>query len=90
MFSSLSAIPLTKERSTFKVVAGGVETNEQMDRLRELGCEYGQGYLFSKPVAAETARVLLINALHWQPRILSIKEAHSLGVLKLPDVTYSM
>ncbi|MCU1676332.1 MAG: hypothetical protein JWM93_1090 [Frankiales bacterium] len=32
------------------IVAEGVETPEQMHRLRWLGCEYAQGYLWSKPV----------------------------------------
>jgi EAL domain-containing protein (putative c-di-GMP-specific phosphodiesterase class I) len=30
------------------VVAEGVETQTQLDILRSLGCEYGQGYLFSR------------------------------------------
>lgn len=42
-----------------KVVAGGVESNEQYTRLRALGCEYVQGYLFSKPVPATAAGLLL-------------------------------
>lgn len=33
------------------IVAEGVETAEQRDILREMGCEYLQGYFFSKPVA---------------------------------------
>jgi diguanylate cyclase (GGDEF)-like protein len=41
------------------VVAEGIETQSQADRLRDLGCDYGQGYLFSRPVpAARTANVL--------------------------------
>jgi diguanylate cyclase (GGDEF)-like protein len=35
------------------VIAEGVETREQWDRLRELGCEELQGYLFSRPVPTE-------------------------------------
>jgi diguanylate cyclase (GGDEF)-like protein/PAS domain S-box-containing protein len=38
------------------VVAEGVETVEQRDILRSLGCRYGQGYLFSKPLDHERAR----------------------------------
>ncbi|WP_320008558.1 EAL domain-containing protein [Maridesulfovibrio sp.] len=33
------------------VVAEGVENIEQQNALRDLGCEFGQGYLFSKPVS---------------------------------------
>jgi diguanylate cyclase (GGDEF)-like protein/PAS domain S-box-containing protein len=35
------------------VVAEGIETPEQADRLLALGCEYGQGYLFSRPIIPE-------------------------------------
>jgi len=37
------------------VVAEGVETEEQLCSLRQLGCDYIQGFLFSKPVDAEAA-----------------------------------
>ncbi|WPC68042.1 EAL domain-containing protein [Rhodoferax ferrireducens] len=35
-----------------KVIAEGVETAQQRDLLAAAGCDYGQGYLFSKPVSA--------------------------------------
>ena len=35
----------------YKVVAEGVETPEQLEFLRNCNCDYGQGYLFSKPLA---------------------------------------
>jgi diguanylate cyclase (GGDEF)-like protein/PAS domain S-box-containing protein len=38
-----------------EVVAEGVETEEQQYILRQLGCDFMQGYLFSKPVDAEAA-----------------------------------
>ncbi|MGK7919025.1 MAG: EAL domain-containing protein [Trichodesmium sp.] len=41
------------------VVAEGIETEEQLAKLKSLGCEYGQGYFFSKPVDVETATALL-------------------------------
>lgn len=44
------------------VIAEGVETREQLEELRSLGCEYGQGYFFSKPVPCEVAETLLRQA----------------------------
>ena len=49
-------------------VAEGVETPAQLDQLRALGCSYGQGYLFSKPLAAD-AFVELLSI--WEPRRFS-------------------
>jgi EAL domain-containing protein (putative c-di-GMP-specific phosphodiesterase class I) len=40
-------------------IAEGIETPEQLDVVRRLGCELGQGYLFSRPVAAEAICELL-------------------------------
>lgn len=37
-------------RLDLKVIAEGVETQAQNEILRSLGCEYGQGYFFSKPL----------------------------------------
>ncbi len=47
------------------IVAEGVETAEQLAQLRLLGCEYGQGYFFSKPLPAESAETLLKNEPQW-------------------------
>jgi len=41
------------------VVAEGIETDEQLAQLKDLGCEYGQGFLFSKPVNVTEATALL-------------------------------
>jgi len=42
-----------------RVVAEGVETKEQRDLLLKAGCDFGQGYLFSKPVPVEEFEALL-------------------------------
>lgn len=47
------------------VIAEGVETGEQLALLRSLGCEYGQGYFFSKPVETEAAGKLIADARTW-------------------------
>ncbi len=42
------------------VVVEGIETGKQLQRVREIGCRRGQGYYFSRPVAAETIEFLLM------------------------------
>ena len=42
-----------------KVVAEGVETEEQLAHLRDLQCAYGQGFLFSCPITAEATEDLM-------------------------------
>jgi diguanylate cyclase (GGDEF)-like protein len=41
------------------VTAEGVETEDQLRRLQELACEYGQGYLFHRPLTAVDARAMM-------------------------------
>jgi EAL domain-containing protein (putative c-di-GMP-specific phosphodiesterase class I) len=42
-------------------VAEGVETREQLDALRRLGCDQSQGYLHSKPVPASDLEQMLAS-----------------------------
>jgi Amt family ammonium transporter len=48
-----------------EVVAEGVETAEQLARLRALGCEWGQGYFFARPLDSELALELLRRNQRW-------------------------
>ena len=41
------------------VVAEGVETADQLSQLEAIGCEYAQGFYFSKPVSAIDAGSLI-------------------------------
>lgn len=45
-----------------RVIAEGIETVRQFDRLRELGCELGQGYYFSQPLEAKAAEQFMLAA----------------------------
>jgi diguanylate cyclase (GGDEF)-like protein len=47
------------------VVAEGVETAEQAERLRQMACPHGQGFWFSRPVAAAAAESLLAAGSEW-------------------------
>ena len=47
------------------VIAEGIETAEQLIRLRGLSCNYGQGYFFSKPLPKEAAEELVAANINW-------------------------
>jgi diguanylate cyclase (GGDEF)-like protein len=49
-----------------RVVAEGIESIHQFHQLRILGCEYGQGYLFSKPLPVADIERLLADNNRWQ------------------------
>lgn len=49
-----------------EVVAEGVETLSQLMQLRKLKCQYGQGYLFSRPVDADSVSAWISRQPHWQ------------------------
>ena len=44
-------------------VAEGVETKAQVERLREVGCDYAQGYFFSRPLPVEKFEALMKQEL---------------------------
>jgi PAS domain S-box-containing protein len=45
-----------------RVVAEGVETRPQADQLQQLGCDLAQGYLYSRPLAADAVPQLLAQS----------------------------
>ncbi|EKU99914.1 PAS domain S-box/diguanylate cyclase (GGDEF) domain-containing protein [Leptolyngbya sp. PCC 7375] len=51
-FRITSAIVNLAKALGFNTIAEGVEAHEQLTELHELGCDAGQGYLFSKPLPA--------------------------------------
>ena len=48
----------------FEVIAEGIETKEQFEIVKDLGCDAAQGYLFSKPVEANVISQLLGHNQH--------------------------
>ncbi|MBE9032885.1 EAL domain-containing protein [filamentous cyanobacterium LEGE 11480] len=47
------------------IVAEGIEQDSQVQMLKALNCEYGQGYLFAKPLSSEAATDLLNQHPQW-------------------------
>ena len=56
-------IILLAHKMNLRVIAEGIETARQMERLIELGCEYGQGYFFSQPMEAKAALIFMRQQL---------------------------
>jgi EAL domain-containing protein (putative c-di-GMP-specific phosphodiesterase class I) len=50
------------------VTAEGIETTRQLQALRELGCDLGQGYYFARPQPGEIVRALVHHRFRWSLR----------------------
>jgi diguanylate cyclase (GGDEF)-like protein/PAS domain S-box-containing protein len=61
----LSAVATLAHTLDEQVIAEGVETEGQLVRLREIGCDFAQGYYFAKPLPIEAAGALLAEHPRW-------------------------
>lgn len=59
------AIALLARNLGMNVVAEGVETAEQLQALRDMACDYAQGYFFAKPLPADQATQLIAREPKW-------------------------
>jgi len=69
----VQAIISLTERLNVKVIAEGVETYEQLNQLRQLGCQLGQGYLLSVPMDNESVDELLKTVMQGTGNLPSIE-----------------
>ncbi|HEV8137827.1 MAG TPA: bifunctional diguanylate cyclase/phosphodiesterase [Pyrinomonadaceae bacterium] len=70
-----------------QVIAEGVETEDQLGQLKLLKCQYAQGYLFSRPLAATDADIFIRGARERQQNNSS---SVGLDVTELTNVTFAM
>jgi diguanylate cyclase (GGDEF)-like protein len=66
----VAAITQLGQTLHLEVVAEGLETGEQVDALRTLGCPLGQGYHFARPLVAGDAVKLLLTGQKPDPTML--------------------
>lgn len=62
----ISTIILLADKLEMHVVAEAIETLEQLEALRRLGCEFGQGYLLSRPIDVSAATSIVEQFDTWK------------------------
>jgi len=71
-----------------EVIAEGIETESQNLQLKSLGCDYGQGYLFSRPIDDAAVPMLLRQAAQYDTDTSIV--ASSSAEVPLLDAVYEM
>lgn len=61
----IETIAILAKKLGMEVTAEGIETAQQLQKLRELKCEYGQGYFFSKPLESKAIEALIMADSVW-------------------------
>ncbi|MGB3693325.1 MAG: EAL domain-containing protein [Spirulinaceae cyanobacterium] len=61
----VEAIATLAQKLKMQVIAEGIETEQQLAHLRSLGCDFGQGWFFSKPLSQESAEEMLLSSPKW-------------------------
>jgi diguanylate cyclase (GGDEF)-like protein len=70
----VQAVITVAKSLTLRVGAEGIETPQQAEQLRAMGCDYGQGYFFARPLAAEHVPALFGNP-RWGGRASTLRRA---------------
>lgn len=71
-------ILMLAENLHLEAVAESIETQEQLRQLQSLGCQLGQGYLFSKPVNVAQAEKILTNGLEFKIPLPTFERANTI------------
>jgi EAL domain-containing protein (putative c-di-GMP-specific phosphodiesterase class I) len=60
----MKAMATLAHNLNMELVAEGIETTAQLEKLQQLECEYGQGFLFAKALTPKAAEELIISGLN--------------------------
>jgi len=69
----IRAVLVLSKSLELTVTAEGIETREQFERLQALGCDFGQGYLFARPLDAEKAADFIAVERTFSPSLLNAR-----------------
>ena len=62
----VNTIVILAHRLGMDVIAEGIETESEKEILKSFNCEYGQGYLFAKPLSKKDGTELFIQNTRWE------------------------
>ncbi len=82
----VKTILMLGENLNIEVVAEGIETASQLEKLRSLGCTLGQGYLFSRPIDCETAEEFLAGGANVFANNPSLEFRNTTPTIEVNDV----
>ncbi|WP_197528111.1 GGDEF/EAL domain-containing response regulator [Posidoniimonas polymericola] len=68
--TTIWAVVMIAQAGKLEVVAEGIETYQQLVKIRDLGCDYGQGYFMSKPLPAADFEAFCRTKLDDQARFM--------------------
>jgi len=89
-YEIVRTIILLAKNLGLSIIAEGVETIEQVARLAELNCDHGQGFFFSRPMAAGSASLLVEKMMRSEPISLEVEELIGNPLNVAPVNTYPM
>jgi diguanylate cyclase (GGDEF)-like protein/PAS domain S-box-containing protein len=75
----VQAIVTLAQQLGLRVVAEGVETHEELEVLRRLGCDFVQGYLFSRPMSVEQCDQFLRSSSDWPKQCSPLTSSMRVG-----------
>jgi EAL domain-containing protein (putative c-di-GMP-specific phosphodiesterase class I) len=82
----VKTILMLGENLGIDVVAEGIETAAQLEKLRQLGCRMGQGYLFSCPIDSESVEHFLENGANVFLDQGDLQMRTAAGMIEVADV----